>query len=44
MLGHPWHRATLDLLRMGVRHRAEGCTQVLIVVFPKFDHEDERFD
>ena len=28
----------------GVRHRAEGCMKVLIVVFPKFDQEDEWFD
>lgn len=28
----------------GVRHRAIGTMKVLIVVFPKFDPEDEWFD
>ena len=28
----------------GVRHRAVGRMRVLIVVFPKFDPEDEWFD
>ena len=32
------------LIRPGVRHRALGRMKVLIVVFPKFDPEDEWFD
>jgi mannose-6-phosphate isomerase-like protein (cupin superfamily) len=32
------------LVRPGVRHRAIGPMQVLIVVFPKFDPADEWFD
>jgi len=32
------------LIRPGVRHRALGKMRVLIVVFPKFDPEDEWFD
>jgi hypothetical protein len=32
------------LIRPGVRHRAIGPMQVLIVVFPKFDLADEWFD
>lgn len=32
------------LIRPGTRHRAVGRMKVLIVVFPKFDPEDEWFD
>ena len=32
------------LIRPGTRHRAIGKMKVLIVVFPKFDPEDEWFD
>ena len=32
------------LIRPGTRHRAIGKMKVLIVVFPKFDTEDEWFD
>ena len=32
------------LIRPGTRHRATGRMTVLIVVFPKFDPEDEWFD
>ena len=32
------------LIRPGTRHRALGKMKVLIVVFPKFDPEDEWFD
>ena len=32
------------LIRPGVRHRAIGEMKVLIVVFPKFDPNDEWFD
>jgi len=32
------------LIRPGVRHRAIGKMKVLIVVLPKYDHEDEWFD
>lgn len=32
------------MIRPGVRHRALGKMKVLIVVFPKFDPEDEWFD
>jgi mannose-6-phosphate isomerase-like protein (cupin superfamily) len=32
------------LIRPGVRHRAIGKMQVLIVVLPKFDASDEWFD
>jgi mannose-6-phosphate isomerase-like protein (cupin superfamily) len=32
------------LIRPGTRHRAIGEMTVLIVVFPKFDPEDEWFD
>jgi hypothetical protein len=32
------------LIRPGVRHRAIGRMQVLIVVYPKFDPHDEWFD
>ncbi|MFO0901750.1 MAG: cupin domain-containing protein [Pirellulales bacterium] len=32
------------LIRPGTRHRALGKMRVLIVVFPKFDPQDEWFD
>ena len=32
------------LIRPGVRHRAIGQMEVLVVVFPKFDPVDEWFD
>jgi len=32
------------MVRPGTRHRAVGQMKVLIVVFPKFDPEDEWFD
>ena len=32
------------MIRPGVRHRAIGRMQVLIVVYPKFDPHDEWFD
>jgi mannose-6-phosphate isomerase-like protein (cupin superfamily) len=32
------------LIRPGTRHRAIGKMRVLIVVFPKFDEQDEWFD
>ena len=32
------------LIRPGVRHRALGRMRVLIVVYPKFDPQDEWFD
>ena len=32
------------LIRPGVRHRALGKMRVLIVVYPKFDPQDEWFD
>lgn len=32
------------LIRPGVRHRAIGQMEVLVVVFPKFDPADEWFD
>jgi len=35
---------TCVLVRPGVRHRAIGRMQVLIVALPKFDPEDEWFD
>lgn len=38
------HPGMCILIRPGVRHRAIGKMKVLIVVFPKFDPEDEWFD
>ena len=38
------HPGVCILIRPGVRHRAVGKMKVLIVVFPKFDPEDEWFD
>ena len=32
------------MIRPGTRHRAVGKMKVLIVVYPKFDPEDEWFD
>ena len=32
------------MIRPGTRHRAVGKMKVLIVVFPKFDPDDEWFD
>lgn len=38
------HPGMSILIRPGTRHRAIGRMRVLIVVFPKFDPEDEWFD
>lgn len=38
------HPGLCVLIRPGTRHRAIGKMKVLIVVFPKFDPEDEWFD
>jgi mannose-6-phosphate isomerase-like protein (cupin superfamily) len=38
------HPGMCILIRPGVRHRALGRMKVLIVVFPKFDPQDEWFD
>ena len=38
------HPGMCILIRPGVRHRALGKMKVLIVVFPKFDPQDEWFD
>ena len=35
---------TCIMIRPGTRHRAIGRMKVLIVVYPKFDPEDEWFD
>ena len=35
---------TCIMIRPGTRHRAIGKMKVLIVVYPKFDPEDEWFD
>ena len=35
---------TCIMIRPGTRHRALGQMKVLIVVFPKFDPDDEWFD
>ena len=40
----PVHEDMCILIRPGVRHRAVGKMRVLIVVFPKFDPQDECFD
>jgi mannose-6-phosphate isomerase-like protein (cupin superfamily) len=40
----PLHRGRCILIPPGVRHRAIGVMKVLIVVFPKFDPEDEFTD
>jgi mannose-6-phosphate isomerase-like protein (cupin superfamily) len=40
----PVHPGMCILIRPGTRHRAVGRMKVLIVVFPKFDPEDEWFD
>ena len=38
------HPGMCIMIRPGTRHRAVGRMKVLIVVFPKFDPEDEWFD
>ena len=40
----PVRPGTCVMVRPGTRHRAIGRMKVLIVVFPKFDPEDEWFD
>lgn len=40
----PVNPGTCVMIRPGTRHRALGEMKVLIVVFPKFDPEDEWFD
>lgn len=40
----PVQPGTCIMIRPGTRHRALGNMKVLIVVFPKFDPEDEWFD
>ena len=40
----PVHPGMCVLIRPGVRHRAVGQMRVLILVYPKFDPEDEWFD
>jgi mannose-6-phosphate isomerase-like protein (cupin superfamily) len=40
----PVRPGTCLLIRPGTRHRAVGRMTVLIVVWPKFDPEDEWFD
>jgi mannose-6-phosphate isomerase-like protein (cupin superfamily) len=40
----PVHPGMCILIRPGTRHRAIGRMRVLIVVFPKFDPNDEWFD
>jgi mannose-6-phosphate isomerase-like protein (cupin superfamily) len=40
----PVHPGMCVMIRPGTRHRAIGKMKVLIVVFPKFDPEDEWFD
>ena len=40
----PLHPGRCILIPPGVRHRAIGVMKVLIVVFPKFDPEDEFVD
>ena len=40
----PVRPGTCVMIRPGTRHRAIGRMKVLIVVFPKFDPEDEWFD
>jgi len=39
----PVHPGMCILIRPGTRHRAIGRMRVLIVVFPKFDPDDEWF-
>jgi mannose-6-phosphate isomerase-like protein (cupin superfamily) len=38
------HPGMCILIRPGTRHRALGKMKVLIIVFPKFDSQDEWFD
>lgn len=40
----PVHPGMAIVIPPGTRHRAVGRMKVLIVVFPKFDPEDEWFD
>jgi len=40
----PVHPEMCVMIRPGTPHRAIGAMKVLIVVFPKFDPEDEWFD
>lgn len=40
----PVHAGMSVVIPPGIRHRAIGKMKVLIVVFPKFDPEDEWFD
>ena len=40
----PVHPGMCILIRPGTRHRAVGRMRVLIVVYPKFDPDDEWFD
>ncbi len=40
----PVHPGMCVLIRPGTRHRAVGRMRVLIVVYPKFDPDDEWFD
>lgn len=40
----PVHPGMAIMIRPGTRHRAVGRMKVLIVVFPKFDPQDEWFD
>ena len=40
----PVHPGMCVLIRPGTRHRAIGRMQVLIMVLPKFDPQDEWFD
>ncbi len=40
----PVHPGMCIFIRPGTRHRAIGRMRVLIVVFPKFDPDDEWFD
>ena len=40
----PLHPGRSILIPPGVRHRAIGIMKVLIVVFPKFDPDDEYLD
>ena len=41
---HPVHPKMSILIPPGVRHRAVGRMQVLILCLPKFDPQDEHFD
>ena len=41
---HAIHPKTTVLIPPGVRHRAVGKMEVLIICLPKFDEADEHFD